>query len=113
MHKGKICKSYDIIPSSEMLSIKITNDSIKDESWYTVYEKVIIERFKRGFNFKITYVKKIENHNYAWIVATSPEQATNIHKNKITFGHECINGKAYRWWFGKKECSYTYYKEPK
>lgn len=31
MHRRKICKSYDTIVSSEMLFVKITNDSIKDE----------------------------------------------------------------------------------
>ena len=91
MHKAKVCKSYDTIASSEMLSIKITSDTIKDENWYTVYEEVIMEGFKRGYNFEITHVRKLESHNYAWIVATSPEQVTNIRKNKITFGHECID----------------------
>ena len=33
----------------------------------------------------------MEAHNYVWIVATSPEQATNVRKNKITFGHENID----------------------
>ena len=84
MHKGKNCKSYDTIASSEMLSIKSTSDSIKDESWYAIYEEMIREGFKRGFNFEITHVRKNENHNYTWIVGTSPEQANNIRKNKIT-----------------------------
>ena len=74
-----------------MLSIKITSDTTKDVSWYAVYEEVRIEDFKRGFNFEITHVRKIDSHNYAWIVATSLEQATNIRKNKITFGHEVKN----------------------
>ena len=91
MHRAKVCKSYDTIASSEMLSIKITSDTIKDESWFSVYEEIIREGFKRGHNYEITHVRKIESHNYAWIVATSPEQATNIRKNKITFGHECID----------------------
>ena len=91
MHKGKVCKSYDTIASSDILSIKITSDTLKDVSWYAVYEEVIIEGFKRGFHFEITYVRKFDSHNYAWIVATSPEQATNIRKNKIIFGHECID----------------------
>jgi hypothetical protein len=73
MHKGKICKSYDTIASSEMLSIKITSDNIKDENWFLVYEEVIIEGFKRSHNYEITHVRKIESHNYASIVATSPE----------------------------------------
>lgn len=90
-HKGKICKSYDTIASSEMLSIKVTSDSLKDENWFTVFEEIIIESFKRGHNYEITHVRKVESHNYAWIVATSPEQVTNIRKNKITFGHEGID----------------------
>ena len=36
-------------------------------------------------------MRKEENHNFAWIVATSPEQVENIKKNKITFGHESID----------------------
>ena len=90
-HRAKICKSYDTIASSEMLSIKVTSDTLKNESWFTVYEEVIMEGFKRKHNFEITHVRKIEDQNYAWIVATSPEQVTNIRRNKITFGHECIN----------------------
>ena len=91
MYKGKVCKSYDTIASSEMLSIKITSETIKNVVWYEAYEEIILEGFKRGFDFEITHVRKIDNHNYAWIVATSVEQATNIRKNKITFGHECID----------------------
>ena len=91
LHWWKVCKSYDTIAFSEMLSIKIISDTIKDESWYAVYEEIILEWFKRGFNYEITYVRKMEAHNYVWIVATSPEQATNVRKNKITFGHENID----------------------
>lgn len=58
MHKGKVCKSYDIIASSEMLSIKITSDSIKDEPWYTVYVEIVNEGIKRGHNFEITHIRK-------------------------------------------------------
>ena len=91
MHKGKVCKSYDMIASSKILSIKVTSETTKNVSWYAVYEEIIIEGFKRGFKFEITHVRKIESYNYAWIVATSPEQATNIRKDKITFSHECID----------------------
>ena len=47
MHNAKICKLYDTIASSEMLSIKITSDSIKYESWFAVYKEIILENFKR------------------------------------------------------------------
>ena len=74
-----------------MLSIKVTSETTKNVSWFAVYEELIIEGFKRGFKFEIIHVRKIESYNYAWIVATSPEQATNICKDKITFSHECID----------------------
>ena len=45
LHRGKICKSYDTIASSEMLSVKITIDSIKDETWYKIFDEVINEGF--------------------------------------------------------------------
>ena len=91
LHRGKVCKSYDTIASSDMLSIKITSDSIKDETWFNVYDEVVNEGFKRGFKYEITHVRKGESHNFAWIVATSPEQTLNIRNNKITFGHENID----------------------
>ena len=86
-----MCKSYDTIASSEILSIKITCDTIKDETWYNVYDEIVKERFKRGHNFEITHVRKGESLNFAWIVATSPKQTKKIRKHKITFGHECID----------------------
>lgn len=114
MHRGKICKSCDIIAFSEMLSIKITYDSIKNEPWYTMYEEVVDEGFKRGHNFEIIHVRKGESYNYVWIVVTSPEQTLNIRKNKITFGHECIIvtvGKPTGDDLAKK-CTYSHCKEP-
>ena len=91
LHRAKVCKSYDAIASSEMLSIKISSDSIKDETWFNVYDEIVREGFKRGHNFEITHVRKGENLNFAWIAATSPEQTMKIRKHKITFGHECID----------------------
>ena len=86
-----MCKSYDTSASSDMLSIKITINNIKDETWFNVYNEVANERFKRGHNYEITHVRKEKNHNFTWIVITSPEQTLNIWNNKITFGHESID----------------------
>lgn len=47
LHRGKVCKSYDTIASSDMLSIKITTDSINDETLFNVYDEVVNEGFKR------------------------------------------------------------------
>ena len=39
-----------------------------------IYDKVVNKEFKIGHNFEGTHVRKWESHNFAWIVATSPEQ---------------------------------------
>lgn len=36
----------------------MTSDSTKNEPWYTEYEEVVNEGFKRGHNFEITHIKK-------------------------------------------------------
>lgn len=80
MYKGKVYKSYDMIASSKMLSIKIIGDSIKNEASYIVCEEVVNEGLKRDHNFEIIRMRKIKSHNYAWIVATNPKQTHNIKK---------------------------------
>ena len=90
LHRGKICKSYDTIAPSEMLSVKITTHSIKDETWYNKFDEVVNEGFHRGHNLEITHIRKGESHNFAWIVGPSPEQIVNIRK-KIIFEHKSID----------------------
>lgn len=59
MHKTKFCKSYDIIVSSEMLSIKITSESIKEKTWYAMYDEMINKNFKRGLILKLYMLGKL------------------------------------------------------
>lgn len=72
LHGGKVCKSFDTIASSGMLSIKIINKNIKNLPWF------VRERFKRCYDLEITHVRKAKGINFAWIVATSPKQVTHI-----------------------------------
>lgn len=88
LHRGKICKSYDTIAFSEILSIKMIGDNIKNLPWFMVYEEILSEEFKRCHNFEIMHVIKAEDLNFAWIVATSPEQVLNIRKHKVIFANE-------------------------
>lgn len=112
-YKENIYKSYDTIASNEILSIKSTSDCIKYKSRFLIYEEVVTKVFKREYNFKITHVETIENHNYAWIVATNPKQTINI--KFFIFGHECIDvllGKPSSDDLAKK-CIPSHCKEPK
>lgn len=51
--------SHDIIASSEMLSIKITSESIKEETWYAMYDEMINKNFKRGLILKLYMLGKL------------------------------------------------------
>lgn len=58
-YRGKVSKSYDIIASSEILSMKITSNSITNQPWFMFYEEIVNEGFNRCYDFKISHVRKI------------------------------------------------------
>ena len=77
--RGKICKSYDVLALNNLLSVKITSDTLIGKEWYNILEEVVLEGFDRTYEYEITNVQKKKEMSFAWIVATSPEQAK---KNK-------------------------------
>lgn len=56
LHRSKVCKLYDIIVTNKILSMKITNDIINDQSWFMVYEEIIKKGLKSNHDFGITHV---------------------------------------------------------
>lgn len=57
-HKGKVYKFYYTIVLSEMLSIKITSDNIKDKAWHIIFKEVVNEEFKRHHKY-IVFITQI------------------------------------------------------
>ena len=91
--KGKICKSYDSLALNSLLSVKITSEGLASKEWFEMFEKIVEESFARGTEYEITNVQKKKENPFAWVVASSPEQAQRIKENKLTYNHEVLDGK--------------------
>ena len=69
------------------------SEKLKNKEWYSVFEDIVIEGFKRGHDFEITNVQKKRDFDFAWLVAPSPEQAKKINTYKIALDNEILDAK--------------------
>ena len=91
--RGKVCKTYDSLALNNLLSVKITSEGLEFKEWYEVLEKIVEESFQRGMEYEITNVQKKKENLFAWVVASSPEQALRMKEHQITYNHEILDGK--------------------
>ena len=91
--RGKICKSYNMLALNNLLSVKISSDTLIDKEWYNIFEEAINEGFDRKYDYEITNIQKKKEMNFAWVVATSPEQAKKINTYKISIYNEIMDAK--------------------
>ena len=63
--RGKVCKSFDSIAIANMLSVKITSQSLVGKTWYHLYEDIVVDGFLRCHEFKITNVQKLVEGGFA------------------------------------------------
>ena len=54
----KICKSYDVLAFNNLLSVKISNDTLIGKDWYNIFEKVVNKGFDRAYDYEISNVQK-------------------------------------------------------
>jgi hypothetical protein len=80
---AKIAKSYDSIAPSNMLTVKVNSDNIRDLVAHQLFKTVVEESFKRCHEFELTQVQKTAGETYGWLITTSPEQIEKIGRNKI------------------------------
>ena len=91
--RGKIYKSYDTLALKNLHSIKSTSDTLISKEWYNILEEIVHEGFDRTYDYKITNVQKKKEMRFAWVVATSPEQAKKINIFKISLDNEIFEVK--------------------
>ena len=91
--RGKVCKTYDVLALNNLLSVKITSETLIGKEWYNILEEVVHEGFDRTYEYEITTVQKKKEMSFAWIVATSPEQAKKINTYKISLDNEIFEAK--------------------
>ena len=56
--RGKVCKSYDMLPLNNLLSVKISSDSLIGKEWYNLFEEVVNEGFDQKYEYEITDIQK-------------------------------------------------------
>ena len=86
--RGKICKSFDNIAPPRLLNTKINNSSLVGKTSFEIQYELVDEGVKRGVEFEITSVTKRDDHDYAWISTTLPEEAEKLRKEKIYMDSE-------------------------
>ena len=91
--RGKICKTYDSLALNNLLSVKVTSDELEFKEWYELFTNMVEESFKRGLEYEITNIQKKKENKYAWVVASSPEQAQRMKEHQISYNHEILEGK--------------------
>ena len=91
--RWKVCKSYDMLALNNLLSVKITSESLIGKEWYNIFEEVVNEGFDRKYDYEITNIQKKKEMSFAWVVATSPEQAKKINTYKISMYNEIMEAK--------------------
>ena len=53
---AKIAKAYDFLAPSNLLTIKINTDNIRDREAHQLFKTVVEESFKRGHEFELSQV---------------------------------------------------------
>ena len=91
--RGKICKSYDMLALNNIFSVKISSDTLIEKEWFNIFGEVVNEGFERKYDYEVTFIQKKKKMNFAWVVATSPEQAKRIDTYKISLHNEILDAK--------------------
>ena len=91
--RGKVCKSYDMLALNNLLSVKISSDTLIGKEWFNIFEEIVNEGFDRKYDYEVTNIQKKKEMNFAWVVATSPEQAKKINTYKISLHNEILEAK--------------------
>ena len=72
---GKTCKCYDSIARNTLLSTKIENPKLHLVSDFELHKEVLIESFRRGYDYEIASVQKVKEETWGWLISTTPTQA--------------------------------------
>jgi hypothetical protein len=69
----------------------ITKPNLQDITAHDLLKSTLEDSFDRNLEYEITGVQKGAGNTYAWIVATTPNQATKIKENYIRIQQEILH----------------------
>ena len=87
---GKVCKCYDAIARNTLLSTKIENPKLHLISSSELQRDVLIESFRRGYDYEIASVQKAKEETWGWLISTTPTQANRIIQYLVPYKHELM-----------------------
>ena len=88
---GKVCKCYDAIARNTLLSTKIENPKLHSISASELHRDVLIESFRRGYDYEIASVQKVTEETWGWLISTTPTQANMIIQYLVPYKHELMH----------------------
>ena len=88
---GKTCKCYDSIARNTLLSTKIENPKLHLISASELQRDVLIESFRRGYDYEIASVQKVKEETWGWLISTTPTQANRIIQYLVPYKQELMH----------------------
>ena len=88
---GKVCKCYDSIARNTLLSTKIENLKLHLISSSELQKDVLIESFRRGYDYEIASVQKVKEETWGWLISTTPTQANRIIQYLVPYKQELMH----------------------
>ena len=88
---GKVCKCYDAIARNTLLSTKIENPKLQSISSSELHKDVLIESFRRCYDYEIASVQKVKEETWAWLISTTPMQANRIIQYLVPYKQELMH----------------------
>ena len=87
---GKVCKCYDSIPRNTLLSTKIENPKLHLVTSSELQRDVLIESFRRGYDYEIASIQKVKEETWGWLISTTPTQANRIIQYIVPYKQELM-----------------------
>ena len=88
---GKTCKCYDSIARNTLLSTKVENPKLHLVSASELHKDVLIESFRRGYDYEIASVQKVKEETWGWLISTTPTLANRIIQYLVPYKHELMH----------------------
>ena len=87
---AEVAKTNDSLTPSNLLTVKINADNIRELVAHQLFKTVVEESFKHGHEFELAQVQKTTGETYGWLITTSPEQVEKISRHKIPVVDELL-----------------------
>lgn len=90
-HLAKIAKGLNFVAIRNLMSVKFQSETLRHIGAHTPFRDILEDSVLRKLDFEITKVQKIVDTDYAWIMASTPNQAKKVRLQHIRVQKEVIH----------------------